>query len=72
MKRIRLQTKFFENEKDLNEFLKTLEIMGNDSLPKLQNITYIPKPMANGTSDNFEFQGNIMAIVQYITEVEEC
>ena len=71
MKRIRLQTKFFENEKDLNEFLKTLEITGNDNLPKLQNITYIPKPTANGTSDNFEFQGNIIAVVQYITEVEE-
>jgi hypothetical protein len=64
-----LRVKYCYSESNLNLFLETLNVGPNASLPKLHSIQYLPQAYGNGTNENIEMHSEVIAIVQYFTEV---
>lgn len=69
MKKVILQVYYCGCNESLNDFLATLNLEGSN-YPKLHNITYIPKPEGSGNNDSIQFNGSIIAAVQYLKEVD--
>ncbi len=64
-----MKVRYCYTEKELNEFLETLSIE-NNSKPRLQNIIYVTNPQGGGTEEEFKVSCEVIAIVQYIIEIE--
>lgn len=64
-----LRVKYCYSESDLNLFLETLNVDQNASLPKLHSIQYLPQALGHGNNENLEMHSEVIAIVQYFTEV---
>ncbi len=71
----RLQVKYCTSEKELNEFLTTLNVDSTSVFPRLHNINYIVKPEGEGTVSGEEGSATVgaevIAIVQYFVEESE-
>ena len=73
----RLQVKFCKGEKELNEFLMTLNV--NSTYPRLQSINYVAEVQGhgsdyeteNGTKTEINMGSTVIAAVQYFVKVEE-
>jgi hypothetical protein len=65
----RLQVKFCKGEKELNEFLMTLNI-GHVGYPQLQSINYVAEIQGKGSDVEINMGSSVIAAVQYFVEVE--
>ena len=64
-----LRVKYCYSESDLNLFLETLNVDQNTALPKLHSIQYLPQAYGQGNNENINMHSEVIAIVQYFTEV---
>lgn len=65
----RLQVKFCKGEKELNEFLMTLNI-DHIGCPQLQSINYVAEIQGKGSDVEINMGSTVIAAVQYFVEVE--
>ncbi len=76
----RLQVKYCKGEKELNDFLMTLELgAGEISKPRLQAINYVAEVQGsgqeyeteNGTKSTLSMGSTVIAAVQYFVSIPE-